>query len=300
MNKKYSSPGLVFAGIMASLLFGSVQAATYKTVIHGKFSDEKIWEPSYPGNVIKAGDSIIISSQVVLNTPIAIEGVLLIEKGAGLQGNKELAVSKSGVLNNKGNTVVKRLYNAGKINNELMLEAMLEVENSGIIHNTSTTFAGSTLLNRGGVLEGNKGSYFSNNSVIASPNSVYGKDIQVLQATFTNPIAQIDEVIYCNASLSVFAGSSDKVLVEATGASLQNLQSVVLEKSIDGKTFYRVAEQKTTNTTVLLEDRIAMENTLWYRLSGFDADGKKYAFPEAMVKISDKSETLSMLNRIDY
>jgi hypothetical protein len=285
---------------LATFLLGNANATTYKTTSHGKFTDERIWQPSYPGSTVKAGDSIIISSQVVLNVPVAVEGFFLIEKGAALQGNKELAIAKGGYLTNKGNTVVKRLSNDGQINNELVLEAMLEVENTGIMNNTSATFAGSTLLNRGGILDGNKGSYFSNNSVIASPNSIYGKDIKVFQASFTNPVAQIDEVIYCDASLNVYAGSSDKMLVEVTGNALKNLQSIVLEKSIDGKYFYKVAQQKAESNTLLLEDRIAMENIMWYRLSGYDANGKQYAFPEAMVKISDKNETLSMLNRIEY
>lgn len=291
---------LILVSLIASILGGSAYATTYKTISHGKFSDENIWQPTYPGNILKAGDSVVINSQVVLNIPIAVEGTLFIEKGAALQGNKEIRVAKSGLLENKGNTVVKRLSNEGKINNELILEAMMEVDNSGVINNTATTFAGSTLLNKGGVLDGNKGSYFSNNTVIASPNSVYGKDINVFQASFTNPAAQIDESIYCNASLNVVAGGSDKVLVEITSASLKNMETVILEKSIDGKIFYKVAEAKAENSTLLLEDRIAMENTLWYRISAYDLSGKQYQFPEALVKISDKSETLSMLNRISY
>lgn len=285
---------------LAAFLCRNTSATIYKATLHGKFTDEKIWYPSYPGNIVRVGDSIIISSQVVLNVPVAVEGYMLIEKGAALQGNKELAVARGGYLTNKGNTVVKRLSNNGQINNELLLEAMLEVENAGIMNNTSATFAGSTLLNRGGMLEGKEGSYFSNNTVIASPNSIYGKNIKVFQASFTNPVAQIDEVIFCDATINVFAGSRDKMIIELTGSSLKKLDMVVLEKSIDGKHFYKVAQQKAEGTAVLLEDRLAMESMMWYKLSGYDESGTEYSLPEAMVKISNNHETLSMVNRIEH
>lgn len=299
MKNIYSSLKFLLLGL-AAFLCRNTSATIYKATLHGKFTDEKIWYPSYPGNIVRVGDSIIISSQVVLNVPVAVEGYMLIEKGAALQGNKELAVARGGYLTNKGNTVVKRLSNNGQINNELLLEAMLEVENAGIMNNTSATFAGSTLLNRGGMLEGKEGSYFSNNTVIASPNSIYGKNIKVFQASFTNPVAQIDEVIFCDATINVFAGSRDKMIIELTGSSLKKLDMVVLEKSIDGKHFYKVAQQKAEGTAVLLEDRLAMESMMWYKLSGYDESGTEYSLPEAMVKISNNHETLSMVNRIEH
>lgn len=300
MKKNYIVPKLIFTTILSYLCFNHANAATFKTTAYGKFSDEKVWEPTYPGNMVKEGDSIIISSQIILNVPITIQGVLVIEKGAGLQGNKDILVTKSGSLSNKGNTVVKRLLNEGKINNELVLETMMEMENTGWVHNSSVTLSGSNLLNRGGVLDGKNGNYFSNNSVIASPNSIYGKNIKILQSTsFSNPINEIDESVYCNASMNVFAGEGNKVFVEITSSRLKELTSVSLEKSLDGKIFYKIDEQKAGDNTLVIQDNVANEDALWYRFSGYDEQGKKYAFPEALIKISNKNETLSMLDRIE-
>jgi hypothetical protein len=285
---------------LAAVVYLNAIAATYKAIENGKFSDAKIWQPSFPGNYIKTGDSIIITSQVILNMPLAVEGVMIIEKGAALQGNKDISVAKTGVLNNKGNTVVNRLSNAGVVKNELVLETIFDIENSGIMNNSSTTLAGSSLVNEGGILDGNKGSYFSNDMVVASPNSVYGRDIQILQAAFATPVVQIDEVIFCDARLNIVNGNSSRILVELSSSVLGDLQTVSLEKSVDGRNYFRVAEKNGVNNTLILEDPSATENTLWYRIQGYDAHGKKYYFPETLVKIPNNNETLSMMYRTKY
>jgi len=286
--------------LCALLAAKGAEAKTYIASQHGKFTDEKIWTPSYPGNNIDANDSIIISSQVVLNTPLSIAGVFTIEKGASFQGNKDVAISVTGKLVNKGNTVVRRLLNEGQLDNQLVFETMLEVENHGTINTKSATVAGTSLLNQNGVLGGVKGSYFSNSTIISSPSSIYEKGVKVFEAVYTNPMAEIDEALYCNSTLNAFASGKQSVRIEIAHLGKEKFTSIILEKSTDGKIFQPIAEIELKNNKYSIEDmQVNSENT-FYRAFAYDTDGIKYRFPETFVKNIAEGETLSMASRISY
>ncbi len=229
-----SKSALILCALLAAK---NSEAKTYTAAQHGKFTDEKIWFPSYPGNNIDANDSIIITSQVVLNTPLSIAGVFTVEKGASFQGNKDVAISQTGKLVNKGNTVVRRLLNEGQLDNQLVFETMLEIENRGAINTSSATVAGTSLLNQNGILSGTKGSYFSNSTIISSPASVYEKGVKVFEASYTNPMAEIDEALYCNSTLNAFASGKQSVRIEIAHSGKEKFSSIILEKSTDGKYF---------------------------------------------------------------
>lgn len=59
------------------------------------------------GSTIKADDVVIITGQVIINTPLVIEGILQIEKGAGIISTADITVAQSGTLINNGNVVAK-------------------------------------------------------------------------------------------------------------------------------------------------------------------------------------------------
>lgn len=286
--------------ICALLAAKSTEAKTYTASQHGKFTDEKIWFPSYPGNNIDAKDSIIISSQVVLNTPLTIAGLFTIEKGASFQGNKDVAISLTGKLVNKGNTVVRRLLNEGILDNQLVFETMLEVENRGTINTKSATVAGTSLLNQDGVLSGAKGSYFSNSTIISSPSSIYEKGVKVFEAAYTNPMAEIDEALYCNSTLNAIPSGKKSVRIEIAHLGKEKFSSIILEKSTDGKYFQPIAEIELKNNKYAIEDMQVNSEQTFYRAFAYDTDGVKYRFPETFVKNITDGETLSMASRISY
>lgn len=291
----FSKSAFVFLALAAA---NPAEAKTYTAIQSGKYTDINIWQPEYPGITIKESDSIIITSQIVLNTAITIDGLVTVEKGASLQGNKDLQIGKEGKLINKGNTVVRRLSNEGQLDNQLVFETMLEVENKGIINNMSATVAGTSLLNQEGILGGNKGSYFSNSSIISEPGSIYGKDVKLYQAAYTNPMAEIDEAIFCQATLNAVAIDRDKIQIEIVNRGQQQFTSVILEKSTDGVYFTPITEAAFHNNKYTIDDMRVTSAHTHYRAFAYDVEGKKYRMPETIVKISIPDETLSMANRI--
>jgi hypothetical protein len=118
-----------------------------------------------------------------MNTDIAVNGTLTIEKGESVTSNKTLVISNSGKLTNNGNMTVKRIVNEGAITNNSMIESMNEIENKGAINNNSNMVAGTNLLNFGGNVAGKQGTYFANGTVVASTDSKFGNNVKI----YANP-----------------------------------------------------------------------------------------------------------------
>ena len=153
---------------VATFISNFATAKTY-TLASGKWTDAKIWNNNYPGTTIKAEDIVIIKGQVTMNTGIIVEGSLTVDKGAFMVGMKDLVISKSGKFVNNGNTVMNRIVNEGTINNNLIMEAMTDVDNKGLIENNNNMVAGNNLENFGGTAKGTNGAYFVNNNLFTSP-----------------------------------------------------------------------------------------------------------------------------------
>jgi len=156
-----------------------VAAKTYN-VCSGKWTDAAVWNNNYPGTTIKENDVVIITGDVIVNANIIIEGTLQIDKGAKLIGMKDLLISKTGKLINNGSTVMRCITNEGYISNNLLLEAISEIANYGNIENNSLAVSGTNFPNVGGTANGKAGIYIVNNSVLVSPTSKFGSNIQLL------------------------------------------------------------------------------------------------------------------------
>ena len=171
---------ILYTILAASFITNIANAKTY-TVSSGKWTDKKIWNNEYPGTTIKADDVVIITGQVTMNEGIVVEGTVTVEKGACMIGMKDLVILKSGKFINNGNTVMKRIVNEGSIDNNLIMEAMMDIDNKGNIGNNNNMVAGNNFENFGGKAAGNSGAYFIENSVYTSPASSFGKDIKVFR-----------------------------------------------------------------------------------------------------------------------
>jgi hypothetical protein len=158
-------------------------AKTYVAINSGKWSDAATWENGAPGNQINADDEVIVKNHITMNTDVAVNGTLTIEKGNTVMSNKSLFVSKTGKLVNNGNISVKRIVNEGTISNNSMIESMNDMENKGTFHNNQNMVAGTNILNFGGNIDGNKGTYFANGTVVASNNAKFGTDVKI----YANP-----------------------------------------------------------------------------------------------------------------
>ena len=171
--------------LLAILLFTiTVQAKTY-IIGSGKWSDASIWGGEYMGSVIKIGDSVIVTGQITMNTAIVVEGTLVVGKGATMSGMKDLTVTPKGVFVNNGNTVVKRILNAGSIQNNMIMEAMMDIENRSSIVNNNAMITGNNFDNIEGTAAGDKGSYLINNKINASPSSILNSNVRVFTGSIT-------------------------------------------------------------------------------------------------------------------
>ncbi|MBS1612422.1 MAG: hypothetical protein JST49_06340 [Bacteroidetes bacterium] len=167
--------------LTAALFTATVAQAKTYVVNSGKWTDAAAWNGDYAGTTISEGDVVIITGSVTMNTNVVVAGTVKVEKGASMVGMKDLVVTKTGMLVNHGNTVMKTIVNEGIINNNLVLETMVNFENKGIIGNDNTIVAGNNIHLYDGKAEGNGGTYFANNTVVSNSAAVIGKDVKVLE-----------------------------------------------------------------------------------------------------------------------
>lgn len=278
MNKIYS---LLSAAI---LLAGTAHAKTY-TLNSGKWNDANTWNGEYAGNTIKAEDIVIVSGQVTVTNPIVIEGTLKVEKGASFVGMKDLLVTRSGTFINNGNTVMKRIINEGTINNNLMMEAMLDIENKGTIDNNNNVVAGNNLHHFAGNAKGNGGAYFINNNVHTSSTAKFGGDVKVF---YGNALETAHAASKPSMKLDAAIGEGSVVL-SVNNASKTDVSLFSIEKSNDGKTFTLLEMINKVNT----EGEVAMNytdnkinsNITYYRVTAISSKGEETVLPIATVKV---------------
>ena len=172
------------ATLICFIIATSVNAKTY-VITSGKWTDAKVWNNQYPGTTIKAGDVVIIQGQVVLTTPIIIEGTLQVDKGACMMGMQTLVISNQGTFINNGNTVMKTIVNEGTINNNMILETKADADNTGTIDNNNLLSAGHNFNNLRGTAGGKGGVYVADNNINAAPEAAFGKNVRFLEGNET-------------------------------------------------------------------------------------------------------------------
>ena len=218
--------------IAAIIIFSTVNAKTY-TVGSGKWSDASVWGGQYIGSVIKADDVVIVTGQMTMNTSIVVEGTLTVEKGAGMIGMKDLVVARTGKFVNNGNTVMKRIVNEGSISNNLIMEAMMDIDNKGAIENNNNMVAGNNFDNFGGNAAGKGGAYFVNNNVSASASAKFGSDVKVFYGSaIENSNATSVAALNLNATVK-----ANTVVLSVANPSKMDISLFSIEKSNDGKNF---------------------------------------------------------------
>lgn len=271
-----------------------IEARTFTAVQSGKWTDPKLWQPYYPGSVISAEDSVIVNSNVTLNTGLIIHGDLKITKGSTLQGNKDVLVEKSGSLSNQGNTVFGRLTNEGKVDNDLILETMQDFRNNGIINNSNTTVAGTHLLNESGTATGNGGSYFANGTVVSQPNATFGKKVEVFEAPAqTFRPTDLDESFFANLYIDIYQLGGKELALSIPNLKDENILAVVYERSLDGKNFEYLFSSN-SNKIHTTENYYTLSKTMFYRATLITKAGKQIVLPTTAIRNDNMDgETLS-------
>ena len=275
---KHTNMKKVYTIIAAALMFSAANATTY-TVGSGKWTDASAWNGQYPGTTIKADDVVIINGQMTVNAPITVEGSLTVEKGASMIGMKDLVIAKSGKFVNNGNTVMKRIYNEGSINNNMIMEAMMDIENKGGISNNNNMVAGNNLQNYGGNAAGNGGAYFVNNTVVASPSAKFGSDVKVM---YGNAIENSSATNTSAMNLNTDIKENSVVL---SVAAKNDVKMFSIEKSNDGKNFQVVEMVTVNNGAMTYTDSKVNTNLTYYRVTAINANGEEVKLPVAAVKV---------------
>lgn len=271
----------VYSLFAALLILTAANAKTY-TVGSGKWSDASIWGGQYIGTTIKAEDEVIITGQVTMNTSIVVEGSLTVEKGAGMVGMKDLVIAKGGAFVNNGNTVMKRILNRGSLKNNMVMEAIMDIQNESSMENNSI-ISGNSFDNFGGTAAGNNGAYFVNNSVNSSPASKFGADVKVYYGNANE--GQPTAASIMNIETSV---SSEAVVLSVINPSRKDVSVFSIEKSTDGVN-YSLIEMV---TRIAKDNDVAMSYTdytvnnqlTYYRVTAITVNGDNTVLPVTAVK----------------
>ncbi len=281
---------IVYTLLAATLLTNFASAKTY-TLGSGKWTDAQVWNNDYPGTTIKATDVVIITGQVTMNTGIVVEGSLTVDKGAFMVGMKDLVISKSGKFINNGNTVMKRIVNEGTISNNLVMEAMNDVDNKGSIENNNNMVTGNNFENFGGSAKGNGGAYYVNNSLYTSPASNFGVHVKVF---YGNELENSKEALkttslFLNASLTADNG----VALNISNPEKLNIISYRLEKSFDGSHYSLLSTFADMNTTMSYTDSKPGNGLTYYRVKALSANGEEIILPVATAKVATGARVYS-------
>jgi hypothetical protein len=257
-------------------------AKTY-TLGSGKWTDQSIWNNDYAGTTVKSNDVVIITGQVTITAPIVVEGTLQVEKGAAMVGMKDLVITNTGKFVNNGNTVVKRIINEGNISNNLLLEAMEDIDNKGEIESNNNTVAGNNFNNYGGKATGDGGAYFANNNISTSPASSFGKNVDVFygnQIENSNITGVNKQPFSLNATIN-----NNSVVLNVTNKAKVDVSRFVIEKSSDGQNFSTIETiaGQSEGATSYTDTRLS--NTLtYYRVTAINSNGGQTILPVAAVK----------------
>lgn len=249
--------------LVAVLISSSSFAKTYTIVNNGKWSDATIWENGVPGNEIQSTDVVIIKNHVVVSSDISVQGTLIIEKGNTLVSNKSLAVGKTGHLVNNGSVNVKRLMNEGEIQNYSSLESMMEIQNTGNFNNNVNVLSGTNILNYGGSLNGDHGTFFANQMVINSPDATIANTLKV----FIGDNAQLAAPTTSDFSIETFS-RENAVTLSINNNNQKTLNNIIIQRSFDGALYeYVTSIPNTLNQSVLLySDKNINHSTVYYKV----------------------------------
>jgi len=270
--------------LAATLMTTAVVNAKTYTLGSGKWTEAATWNGEYAGTTIKADDVVVITGQVTMNTAIVVEGTLQVDKGASMIGMKDLVVTKTGTFTNNGNTVMKRILNEGTINNNLIMEAMMDVENKGNVQNNNNIVAGNNLQNYGGNAAGNGGAYYVNNNIVTSPASKFGTDVKVFYGNMMD-----NQTASNGTNLNLYAAvNTNAVELNVSNPSKVDVSLFSIEKSTDGKNFtlLEMITNVNSNNDVAMSytDTKVNSNITYYRVKAISANGQETVLPVATVK----------------
>ena len=276
------------ATLSVSLLFAySASAKTFTAKASGKWNDVSIWENEKPNNLISAGDEVIIQGHVLMSDDIAINGSLIIDKNASFITNRSVAISNNGQLVNNGSVNAKRIINEGKIENFGSLETMSELQNTGNFNNDQNVVVGTTMINQGGSLSGNNGSYFANTNVVSSHGATYSDNINVFVGGGENTNSLVENEF--NVEL---LSQGNNVTLTVQNISDKKVLNYEVLKSTDGVSFNKVEyNHNTKNDLLIIHDNEIAESSIHFKVNVITTSGN-ITLPTASIGLGNSNTSM--------
>lgn len=297
-NKKYfrvQALAVLFVSAFFVSTGDTASAATYTANAAGKFNQDQIWTPEYPGNIIEEGDTVILKSNVDLNVDVVVKGSMIVGKDAKLTGGKYLIVLDNGLLVNQGMTLVEGITNRGLIYNKHIMETNSDMINTGKVYNNESMVVGKILDNTG-MLSGNGGHLIANEKLVNSATGAIVGNIDVCSANFMNVDgARIDSTnmsfcghrifneIYLTASIK-----KEHVILSLLNSENQKFAKYEIERSNDGQQFETVAsldgaEVNEPGMAFRYNDAHQSTDKVFYRMKVTGNDGSERVLPAVEV-----------------
>ncbi len=286
--------GLLMAALV-TFSFSSF-AGNYTTKSSGNFSNASIWESGYPTNLIKEGDTVVIKSNVNLNSDVVVKGVLMVSPNFSLTGSGNLVVLGSGYFNNKGITLIKSITNRGSVVNSSVLETAADIINTGTFENNQSMIVGNIFDNTG-VVTGKAGQIMVNKRMVNSETGMISGSIDVCSNDFSNVGgARIDSLGVSFCGNKIFSATyltasirKDAIQINLNNSTATNVAEYEIEKSTDGNNYTKIASIKANEITnnalpVNFSDNSPVNgNTVFYRMKLIHANGNTSFVPAVEV-----------------
>lgn len=244
-------------------------AKTYVASSSGKWSSPSTWEGEQPSKFINSDDVVIIKNHVLAAEDISINGMLVIERNSSFISSKSVVVASNGQLINNGRMSVRRMMNEGKVENNGDFETMNEFQNNGNISNSQNVVVGTNMLNQGGRVEGQNGSYFANDELISSKDATYGDNVKIFYGTKA-------PVNTTSKDFNVEVTTSDNnVTLTVQNLSDKKVIRYEVTKSNDGDKFTSIANTQNTKADYLiLQDNENTSAVVHYKVIAVTENGK--------------------------
>ena len=294
MNLIFSTPIiliLAFIGISASS-----NAKVYTATLQGEYDDKNVWVPSYPGNIIKETDTVIINNNLELKTDIVVKGHLLIKKDGSLMGNKNIVVLETGSFLNFGISIMGALSNKGMVYNRHILEVSDDFINSGDLYNQESMVVGHIVDNIG-VITGNGGHLIANKKFVNSQTGEIIGNLDICSNNFMNVDGgYIDstKLSFCGHRIfnSLYLTASvkkERIVLSLSNSQKKDYKKFHVERSIDGINFETIAtidqvNEVDGNARVQYVDQDAIRsNSIHYRMRVITQTDKEEIIPAVEV-----------------
>ncbi len=225
-----------------------VQAKTYITVKGGNWTDKEIWQPSYPGILLKEKDSVIIYNKVTVDAYLIVRGHLHMSRGCIVLGAADMVIGKKGRVVNDGIYMGTGFVSRGSLINRGQFEVLHSIQNEGLVANNGAIIAG-TSLNNFGTMTGTGAKFSAKGSILNGKNGLLTGELDVCSERFTNDHrATLDSAGVSFCGLRIFrriylnaSNHSEGVALKVFNAAQSDFASVDILKSTEGDKFASIA-----------------------------------------------------------